>query len=52
LIASRSGREVELLNKTKDEKYSMEHALSSQQVEIVLVGGQINQFRKRHQKER
>jgi aconitate hydratase len=46
--AIRSGRQVDLLNKSKDEKYSMEHALSSRQVEIVLVGGQINQFRKRH----
>jgi len=46
--AIRSGRQVVLLNKTKDEQYHVEHALSPRQVEIVLVGGQINQFRKRH----
>lgn len=35
-------------NKTKqDEIYDVEHALSERQVDIVLVGRQINKFRKR-----
>lgn len=46
--AIRSGSQIELINKTRDETYIVEHTLSERQVEIVLVGGQINQFRKRH----
>jgi aconitate hydratase len=44
--AIRSGRQVELVNQTKGETYAVEHTLSERQVEIVLVGGQINLFRK------
>ncbi|MBK8904193.1 MAG: aconitate hydratase [Anaerolineaceae bacterium] len=44
----RSSHEVRLVNKTRDESYTVEHTLSPRQVEMVLVGGQINQFRKRH----
>ncbi len=46
--AIRSGQQVTLINKTKDETYEVEHALTERQVEIVLVGGQINKFRKRN----
>lgn len=46
--AIRNGKQAELVNQTKDETYIVEHGLSERQVEIVLVGGQINLFRKRH----
>jgi aconitate hydratase len=48
--ALRSGERIELVNQSKDESYFTEHGLSDRQVEIVLVGGQINLFRKRHKK--
>ena len=41
-------KQTELVNQTKGETYVVEHGLSERQVEIVLVGGQINLFRKRH----
>jgi aconitate hydratase len=43
-----SGKHIELVNRTKGETYLVEHDLSERQVEIVLIGGQINLFRKRH----
>ncbi|MAT98368.1 MAG: aconitate hydratase [Anaerolineaceae bacterium] len=43
-----SGGQVDLHNKTKDETYRVEHSLSPRQVEMMLVGGQINLFRERH----
>lgn len=46
--AIRNGKQTELVNQTKGETYVVEHGLSERQVEIVLVGGQINLFRKRH----
>jgi len=49
--AIRQGNQVEMINRTKDEVYHLEHTLSDRQVEIVLVGGLINLFRKRqHQR--
>ncbi len=44
--AIREGRQMELINQTKGETYTVEHNLSDRQVEIILVGGQINLFRK------
>jgi aconitate hydratase len=44
--AIRDGRQMELVNQTKGETYTVEHSLSDRQVEIVLVGGQINLFHK------
>lgn len=46
--AIRYGKQTELVNQTKGKTYIVEHSLSERQVEIVLVGGQINLFRKRH----
>jgi aconitate hydratase len=46
--AIRSGKQLNLVNLSRDETYVVEHDLSDRQVEIVLVGGQINAFRKRH----
>lgn len=48
--ALRSGKQIELINQSKDESYLTEHGLSDRQVEIILVGGQINLFRKRQHK--
>jgi aconitate hydratase len=48
--ALRSGKQIELVNQSRDESYLTEHGLSDRQVEIVLVGGQINLFRKRQHK--
>lgn len=45
--AIRSHKRLELVNEARDETYIVEHNLSERQVEIVLVGGQINLFRKR-----
>jgi aconitate hydratase len=45
--ALRTGKQTELINKTRGETYIVEHELSDRQAEIVLVGGQINLFRKR-----
>jgi aconitate hydratase len=42
-----SGREVELVNHTRGGSYTVQHDLTERQVEILLVGGQINLFRKR-----
>lgn len=46
--ALRSGEPIELINQSQDETYWTQHGLSDRQVEIVLVGGQINLFRKRN----
>ncbi len=46
--AIHEGKQTKLVNQTKDETYIVEHGLSDRQVEIVLAGGQINFFRKRH----
>ncbi len=46
--AIRRGKQAELVNETRGETYTVEHELSDRQVEIMLVGGQINAFRKRH----
>ncbi|MCB8983490.1 MAG: aconitate hydratase [Ardenticatenaceae bacterium] len=45
--AIRQSKRVELVNRTKGETYPVAHTLSDRQVEMVLVGGQINLFRKR-----
>jgi aconitate hydratase len=45
--ALRKSKQTELVNKTRAETYIVEHELSDRQAEIVLVGGQINLFRKR-----
>jgi aconitate hydratase len=45
--ALRSGDPIELINQSQNESYMTQHSLSDRQVEIVLVGGQINLFRKR-----
>jgi aconitate hydratase len=45
--ALRTGKQTELINQTRGETYIVEHELSDRQAEIVLVGGQINLFRKR-----
>jgi aconitate hydratase len=46
----RGGEQIKLVNKSKNETYLVEHTLSDRQVEMVLVGGQINLFRKKHHK--
>lgn len=46
----RNGGTIKLVNKSKNETYLVQHSLSQRQVEIILVGGQINLFRKRHHK--
>ncbi len=46
--ALRSGRPIQLINQSRHETYLTEHQLSDRQIEIVLVGGQINLFRQQH----
>jgi aconitate hydratase len=46
--AIRREKQIDLVNETRGETYTVEHNLSDRQVEIVLVGGQISAFRKRH----
>jgi aconitate hydratase len=46
--ALRSGDPIKLINQSQNETYMIRHQLSDRQVEVVLVGGQINLFRKRH----
>jgi aconitate hydratase len=48
----RSGGRIKLINQSKNETYLTEHGLSERQVEIILVGGQINLFRKRQPQRR
>ena len=46
--AIRAGKQIELVNHSKGKTYIVEHELSDRQAEMVLVGGQINLFRKRN----
>lgn len=46
--ALRQGRQIELVNQTKEETYMVAHDLSERQVESMLAGGQINLLRKQH----
>ncbi|MFZ0545585.1 MAG: aconitate hydratase [Candidatus Promineifilaceae bacterium] len=48
--ALRSDGPIKVINESKNETYLTKHGLSDRQVEIVLVGGQINLFRKRQHK--
>ncbi|MCH8955719.1 aconitate hydratase [candidate division KSB1 bacterium] len=41
------GRKVEVINKTKDESYEVEHSMSDRQVAMVLEGSLINLVRKK-----
>ncbi|MEW6496190.1 MAG: aconitate hydratase [Cyanobacteriota bacterium] len=43
--AVKSGSSIQVKNKTKDLVYSMTHSLSSRQIDIMLYGGAINQFK-------
>ncbi len=45
--AIRRDQQLQLVNQTKNESYLVAHQLSERQVEIVLVGGQINLLRTR-----
>ena len=50
--AIRTGDEVEVVNKTSEKRIVTRHTLSQRQVEMVLAGGLINLFRKRHREKR
>lgn len=45
------GEEIIITNATKNKKIKMKHSLSKRQVEILLDGGIINNFRKKREKE-
>lgn len=45
------GEEITITNATKNKKIKMKHSLSKRQVEILLDGGIINNFRKKREKE-
>lgn len=45
------GEEITITNATKNKKFKMKHSLSKRQVEILLDGGIINNFRKKREKE-
>jgi len=46
--AIRQGTEIEVVNETNGETLTVGHTLSRRQVEMVLAGGLINLYRKRH----
>ncbi len=46
LVATRS--RFKIRNSTKKQDYEVEHRLSERQIEVLLAGGLINVFRKRH----
>ncbi len=46
LVATRS--RFKIRNSTKNQDYEVEHRLSERQIEVLLAGGLINVFRKRH----
>jgi len=46
--AIRSGKKVTVLNKTKNQTYETEHAMSTRQIEMILEGSLINVIRKKH----
>ncbi|MDX1688737.1 MAG: aconitate hydratase [Candidatus Promineifilaceae bacterium] len=50
--AIRTGDEVEVVNETSGKRILTRHTLSKRQVEMVLDGGLINLFRKRHREKR
>jgi len=50
--AIRTGDEVEVVNETSGTRILTRHTLSQRQVEMVLAGGLINLFRKRHREKR
>lgn len=45
--AIRNGKRVEVINRTRDQRYETEHSLSERQVETVLAGGLISHFSER-----
>ncbi|HSM56247.1 MAG TPA: aconitate hydratase [Candidatus Sulfomarinibacteraceae bacterium] len=50
--AIRTGEELEVINETNDQRMKVRHSLSQRQVEMLLAGGLINLFRKRHREKR
>jgi aconitate hydratase len=50
--AIRTGNEITVLNETDNETLLVRHTLSKRQVEMVLAGGLINLFRRRHHEKR
>ena len=44
-----NSKEIEVYNKTKNEKYLMHHSLTGRQIETILAGSLINIFKKGHQ---
>ena len=46
-VIRRSDR-IKVVNKTRDEEYELDHALSERQVEVILEGSLINLLRKAH----
>ncbi|MFW5942634.1 MAG: aconitate hydratase [Chloroflexota bacterium] len=50
--AIRTGEELEVINETNDQRMKVRHDLSQRQVEMLLAGGLINLFRKRHREKR
>ncbi|MFW6042664.1 MAG: aconitate hydratase [Chloroflexota bacterium] len=50
--AIRTGEELEVINETNDQRMKVRHDMSQRQVEMLLAGGLINLFRKRHREKR
>jgi aconitate hydratase len=46
-----TSNEIEITNKSKNEKYCAHHSMTKRQIEMILAGGLINIYRKRNQKE-
>jgi aconitate hydratase len=46
--AVQNGNRIEVINKTKNQTYETEHAMSARQIEMILEGSLINVVRKKH----
>lgn len=47
--AIKKGHDITVTNKTKNQTYKARHSMSDRQVEVMLSGGMINYFRKKHE---
>jgi len=46
--AIKKGHDITVTNKTKNQTYKAQHKMSDRQVEVMLAGGMVNYFRKKH----
>jgi aconitate hydratase len=44
----KKGHDITVTNKTKNQTYKAQHKMSDRQVDVILAGGMVNYFRKKH----